>query len=110
MKITFMLLVFVCCAVLVSACNQPAQNQTGAVASPAATPTSITVSAADLAKLKWIEGTWRGTGEVQKPFYERYHFENPSTLVMEELPDETASTATRTTRFELKDFKFGNER
>ena len=27
---------------------------------------------ADLQKLRWIEGTWRGTGDVDKPFFERY--------------------------------------
>ena len=109
MKLTSLLLMFVCCAALVSACSKSGNNQGGPGA--AITPSPATISTADLEKLKWIEGTWRGTGgEVQKPFYERYHFENPSTLVMEELADENATTASRTTRYELKDFKFGSDR
>src|ERR1700755_1314463 len=52
---------------------------------PAATPARI--GAAELAKLRWIEGAWRGTGDVEKPFYERYRFENDSTLAVESFPD-----------------------
>jgi hypothetical protein len=66
------------------------------------------ISAAELAKLRWIEGTWRGTGDVEKPFYERYYFEGDSTLVVEGLADETSGKVTDITRFELKDGSFGN--
>lgn len=66
------------------------------------------ISPAELAKLRWIEGTWRGTGDVEKPFYERYYFEGDSTLVVEGLADETLSKVTDVTRFELKDGAFGN--
>ncbi len=66
------------------------------------------ISPGELAKLRWIEGTWRGTGDVEKPFYERYHFEDESTLVVEGLADETLSKVTEVTRFELKDGAFGN--
>ncbi|MFN2502099.1 MAG: hypothetical protein ABR530_08815, partial [Pyrinomonadaceae bacterium] len=38
------------------------------------------LTAADVAKLKWIIGDWRGSGENQKPFFERYRFENENTL------------------------------
>src|ERR1700687_1111652 len=74
-------------------------------------PTPTQVSIADLAKLRWIEGTWRGTGDVQKPFYERYHFENESTLVVEGLTDENTNKVNEVTRFEFKDGQFcgGNE-
>ncbi len=72
-------------------------------ATPAPTITAKRITTADLQKLKWIEGTWRGTGEVQPPFFERYHFENDSTLVMEELADETLNQVTKTTRYELKE-------
>jgi hypothetical protein len=63
---------------------------------------------ADLSKLKWIEGTWRGTGDVEKPFFERYRFENETTLAVDSFPDEKLSTVEDTTRFELKDGQFGN--
>ena len=93
-------------------CSQSASqsnNQTtAAVPTPAVTAKTITT--ADLQKLKWIEGTWRGTGEVQPPFFERYKFENDSTLVMEELADESLSTVNSTTRYELKDGRFGTDR
>lgn len=83
-------------------------NEAQNAASPAPNPKKMTPD--DLAKLRWIEGTWRGTGETQGPFYERYHFENDSALVMENLADETLSKVTETTRYELKDGQFGNGR
>jgi hypothetical protein len=61
-----------------------------------------------LAKLRWIEGTWRGTGGDVPPFYERYKFENESTLVVETLTDETLTKVEDTSRFELKDGHFGH--
>lgn len=67
------------------------------------------VTEAELKKLRWIEGTWRGTGDVEKPFFERYYFENETTLVVEGFPDETVSKANDVTRFVLKDGQFGNE-
>ena len=70
------------------------------------TPKRITT--ADLKSLRWIEGTWRGTGDVEKPFFERYHFENDSTLVVESFSDETLSKVDDVTRFELKEGQFGN--
>ena len=65
------------------------------------------LTAADLQKLRWIEGTWRGTGEVDKPFFERYRFEGDTTLLVDGFEDETLSKVTDTTRFELKDGEFG---
>jgi hypothetical protein len=68
-------------------------------------PKKLTV--ADLQKLRWIEGTWRCTGEVDKPFFERYHFESDSVLAVDSFEDETLAKVTDTTRFELKDGEFG---
>lgn len=64
-------------------------------------------TATDLQKLRWIEGTWRGTGEVDKPFFERYRFESDSVLAVDSFEDETLAKVTDTTRFELKDGEFG---
>jgi hypothetical protein len=75
-------------------------------ASPSPTPKSFTP--ADLAKLHWIEGSWRGTGDVDAPFYERYRFENESTLLVDGFPDEKLTKVDDTTRFEIKDGQFGN--
>jgi hypothetical protein len=71
-------------------------------------PVPKNISTADLSRLRWIEGSWRGTGDIDKPFYERYKFENDTTLVIEHLADETFNTVTETSRYELKDGRFGN--
>ena len=65
----------------------------------------------DLKKLRWIEGTWRGTGEGAQPFFERYRFEDDTTLAVETFENEKLEKITDTTRFELKDGAFagGNE-
>src|SRR5262245_3684587 len=65
-------------------------------------------STADLSKLRWIEGTWRGSGVDQAPFFERYRFENDTTLAVDSFPDEKMDKIGETSRFELKDGKFGN--
>jgi hypothetical protein len=65
------------------------------------------VTAADLQKLRWIEGTWRGTGDIDKPFFERYRFESDSVLAVDSFEDETLAKVTDTSRFELKDGEFG---
>jgi hypothetical protein len=79
-----------------------------AAATPKPTPQAKKLTADDLKKLRWIEGTWRGTGVDQKPFFERYRFENPTTLLTETLADEKVDKVTETSRFELKDGEFGN--
>jgi len=72
------------------------------------TPPPEKFSVADLQKLKWIEGTWRGTGDVESPFFERYRFENETTLAVDSFTDETLMKVEDTTRFVLKDGQFGN--
>lgn len=72
------------------------------------TPVVKKFTAADLAKLKWIEGTWRGTGDIEKPFFERYRFEDASTLLVDSFPDDKVTVVENTTRFELKAGQFGN--
>jgi hypothetical protein len=48
-------------------------------------------SKADLQKLRWIEGTWRGSENGQGGFYERYRFANDDVLENESLgPDLTS--------------------
>jgi len=66
------------------------------------------LSTADIAKLRWIEGTWRGSGVDQAPFFERYRFENESTLAVDSFPDEKLDKIEDTSRFELKDGRFGS--
>lgn len=82
-------------------------NANNAVANtkPVATP-SNQVTETDVAKLKWLEGTWRGM-DGDKPFFERIHFEG-STMIVETFADETVSKVEETGRFELKDGEFGH--
>ena len=68
-----------------------------------ATP-SKKFTAADVAKLKWLEGAWRGM-DGDKPFYERYKIEG-TTLVVETLKAD-GSVDGEPDRFELKDGEFG---
>jgi hypothetical protein len=63
-------------------------------------------TAADVAKLKWIAGDWRGM-DGDKPFYERYRFEG-TTMIVETYADETFSNAPEVSRFELKNGEFGS--
>ncbi|HUS12808.1 MAG TPA: hypothetical protein VMZ30_20225 [Pyrinomonadaceae bacterium] len=87
--------------------GQNAAPQSSPLASPSRSTQPKQVTPADLAKLRWIEGTWRGTGGEVPPFYERYKFENDSTLIVETL-DETLSKVSDVSRFELKDGHFGS--
>jgi hypothetical protein len=96
--LSLMLLVF-----WIGACSSVQTNQ-----SQSQKPQPKTISASDLNKLRWIEGSWRGTGDIDKPFYERYKFENDTTLVVESFPDERFETANDIGRFELKDGHFGS--
>jgi hypothetical protein len=64
---------FVC-----SACQRDLST-TGADAAAATRP-PVTVTVAELQGLRWLEGTWRGTGVDQIPFYETYRFLNDSTI------------------------------
>ena len=38
------------------------------------------ISAADFAKLRWLEGAWQATAPGQRTFYERCHFTSDSTI------------------------------
>jgi hypothetical protein len=68
------------------------------------TPKPKMLTAADLQKLRWIEGSWRGSGIDQPFFYERYRFENDTTLAVDTLENDKV---TDTTLFVLKDGEFG---
>jgi hypothetical protein len=45
----------------------------------------------DLAKLRWLEGSWAGTSAGERPIYERYHFANDSTIDITYYGDSTFS-------------------
>src|SRR5829696_9848242 len=88
------------------ACAQgDAQKNTATQSAPkaAATPAN-NFTAADIAKLKWIEGTWRGM-DGDKPFYERYKIEETA-MVVEGLKED-GSPDGDPSRFELKNGELG---
>jgi hypothetical protein len=92
----------------VNGCARNPSNDAGQKSSvPAPSPSPKLITTADLMKLRWIEGSWRGTGDGQAPFFERYKFENDSTLLVETLTDETLSKVSEVDRFKLKDGHFG---
>jgi hypothetical protein len=91
---------------LIGGCASSSPTQPSA--SPSPSPKTLT--AADLRKLRWIEGSWRGSGDIDKPFYERYKFENETTLVVEGIADDKFEKVNDVSRFELKDGHFGKSR
>ena len=98
--------IIVALALLLAGCqsgNAP-QQANAETPKPTATPAPA-FTAQDIAKLKWIEGTWRGM-DGDKPFYERYKLED-TTLVVDTLTDGNLSKVEDTGRFELKNGEFG---
>jgi hypothetical protein len=85
--------------------TQPGVDQSRAQ-SPAQSTPSKKFTAADVAKLKWIEGTWRCMNG-EKPFYERYKIEETA-MVVESLKAD-GSVDGEPGRFELKDGEFGKD-
>ena len=105
-KFTFLALTFVLAASCSSNSNTHPTNPTAnAIPSikPAATPSNKFTSP-DVAKLKWIEGTWRGM-DGDKPFYERYKIEEGAMIT--ETLNEDGSVDGQPERFEIKNGEFG---
>lgn len=88
-------------------CSESAITNTATDATPLAIVVNWKkdVTAADIAGLKWLEGTWRGAGEGQEPFYERYRLDDKS-LTVESFADGTLETVTDTTRYVLINGEF----
>ena len=82
---------------------KPDTQSAVAQSTPQSTP-SKKFTTADVAKLIWIEGTWRGM-DGDKPFYERYKIEETA-MVVESLKAD-GSVDGEPERFELKDGEFG---
>jgi hypothetical protein len=60
-------------------------------------------TAAQFASLRWIEGTWRGRLPDGGAFYERYHFADDSTIVMQAFADSTLASTSDSGRIVLRD-------
>jgi hypothetical protein len=100
MRIALILLLLVTASCVGS--DAQTSTEAGQSSSPAAMP-ATNFTTADFKKVRWIEGTWRGTGVGQGPFYERYKFENETTLAVETLEGEKLDQVSDVTRFTLKD-------
>jgi hypothetical protein len=95
--------------VLLVATSAAAQAPAGPPAPPA--PEALRLTPKSFARLRWIEGTWRGAGThgtTQAPFFERYRFADDSTLLVDAFPDSTLAKVSETTRFELRGGRLGN--
>lgn len=98
------LFITVLCLIVAGCSKGDAQKNTTADSPrPVATP-SKNFTPADVAKLKWIEGSWRGM-DGDKPFYERYKLEETA-LVVEALKEDGTPDG-EPGRFELKNGEFG---
>lgn len=82
------------------------QNPPVAKGEVAAAPAVL--PAGSLAKLRWIAGSWRGTGTDAAAFYERYRFVDDSTFEVESFADSTLARVTETARYELRDGRLAN--
>ena len=51
-------------------------------------------AAADLGKLRWLEGTWKATAPGEQPIYQRYRFESDSTMDITYFADSTLARET----------------
>ena len=117
---SLIIVLFVCGAVVSTACggsgnvaNGPAANSTNA-SNPNTAPGSSQAriqpapsnkfTKDDVAKLKWIEGSWKGM-DGESAFYERYKIEGDAMIVEELNADGSVKGAPG--RFELKDGEFG---
>jgi len=100
-KLLFALTLFFAIGLLTAyACtSKPAvipANTPATQATPTPTPaTPAKLTAEDLKKLRWIEGTWRGTGVNQPAFFERYRWENDTTLAVDSFENEKLEKVTR---------------
>ena len=85
--------------------GQPAQLSPGAKSGGTRTAAK-NLTAADVAKLKWLVGTYRGSG-AEKPFFNRYRLEG-TTLKVQGFEDEAMTQQTQAADYELMDGMFAN--
>jgi len=91
----------ICVSFLVAGCSNAQVVKPDTQSTP-----SKKFTAADVAKLKWIEGDWRGM-DGDKPFYERYKIEETAMVV--ETLNADGSVKGDPERFELKNGEFGKD-
>lgn len=100
---SFRRLALACAIALACSSREEAPDTTAVAAAPAPTGEAALadVSREQFAQLRWIEGTWRGTGDGQAPFYERYDVVDDTTILMQSFSDSTLRTTTDESRIVL---------
>lgn len=81
-----------------------AQQANGTALTPppkAVAGTAIVVSKAQLTSLRWLEGTWRGTGGGVPAFAEGYKFVNDTTIEISFYSDSAATKVSSTGKMTL---------
>ena len=82
-------------AMLAAACAKEARQNTDTVAAAAGVPAAVPAptpgafATTDFAKLRWLEGRWRGFMPDGGKFYESYVLENDSTIIKYSYADTT---------------------
>lgn len=89
--------------------NSGGSDSAGASRGAAGSPLAGTYTAADFARLRWLEGSWRGALPDGGFFHERYHFVDDSTIVMHGFADSTFTIATDSSRITLRDGTIASE-
>jgi len=85
--------------------GQPAQLAPGAKSGGTRTPAK-NLTADDVAKLKWLVGSYKGSG-ADKPFFNRYRLDG-TTLKVQGFEDEAMTKQTQAADYELIDGMFAN--
>ena len=60
------------------------------------------VNAADFRTIRWIEGTWRGTGGGVEPFFEHYRMPDDTTLMRYSFADSSLATVSDSAHIVLR--------
>jgi hypothetical protein len=63
----------------------------------------------DFARIRWLEGTWKGSGGGYDAFYERYHFVNDSTIEMQSFTDGTLRTVSERNTIAIRNGRIYDE-
>jgi hypothetical protein len=85
-----------------AASDRATDSGAGAAAAANAQPAAGQYSVQDFARLRWLEGSWRGQLPDRSYFYERYRFLNDSTISMYGFPDSTFARATDSAMITLR--------
>lgn len=91
-------------AVLAFACSS-GERAPAAEADPAPAPATVTLD--EFRQLRWIAGTWLGSGGAYPAFYEEYRIVDDSTIQMRAFSDSTLTTTTDSSWIELRNGTVG---